>query len=163
LTILSGNSLTLDEYDVDVFILTDINNYLFDAPYTIYYDGDKVSIFNYKVLKHVTNKKVDIKFDDMIVRVMIGNEIGIPENYVKAIPDLFICFDKTSYPAKFFYRKAQMWVGAQISKVNVFGHIIYNGTTNRMVFTSENENGILFEGTTYVLLESEIHKRRMEK
>jgi len=56
-----------------------------------------------------------------------------------------------------------MWVGAQISKVNVFGHIIYNGTTNRMVFTSENENGILFEGTTYVLLESEIHKRRMEK
>ena len=55
--------------------------------------------------------------------------------------DLFICFDKTSYPAKFFYRKAQMWVGAQISKVNVFEHIIYNGTTNRMVLHRKTKMG----------------------
>ncbi|HCI28950.1 MAG TPA: hypothetical protein PKI14_10095 [Fervidobacterium sp.] len=163
MTILSGSSLILDEYNVDVFIASDTKNHLFDIPYTIYYDGDKVSIFNYKILRYSTNTKVDIKFNDMIIRILIGTEIGVPENYVKAIPDLFICFEKTNYPAKFFYRKAQMWIGAQISKVNVFGHIIYSGTTNRMVFTSENENGILFEGTTHVILESETHKGRTEK
>lgn len=93
MTILSGSSLILDEYNVDVFIASDTKNHLFDIPYTIYYDGDKVSIFNYKILRYSTNTKVDIKFNDMIIRILIGTEIGVPENYVKAIPDLFICFE----------------------------------------------------------------------
>ncbi|MEJ5258446.1 MAG: hypothetical protein WHS64_09400 [Fervidobacterium sp.] len=153
--ILSGSHFISSEYDVDILITTDVKGYNFSVPYTFYFDGNKVYIYQYGILKYTIDKKIDVKFEDFILRVLIGNEIGIIENYDKAKPDLFVCFEKTNYPSKFFYRKAQMWVGAQVSNVNVFGHIIYNGVVNRMLFSSKSQDGRLFEGTTYVLLNNE--------
>jgi len=150
LIIVSGNSLVVSEYESDIFITTRIEGHRFNVPYTFLFDDAKVFIYQYALLKHTIDKKVDVKFDNFLVRILIGDEIGIIENYIKNPAELVICFEKTSYPAKFFYRKAQMWIGAQLSKVNVFGHIIYNNTINRMLFSASagNSEGIVFEGTS---------------
>lgn len=155
--ILSGNVNLLDEYEPDIFIATNIKGYNFDVPYTFFFDGTKVLIYQYNTVKFAVERKIDIKIGKQIFRILLGNEIGIAENYVKLPPDLFICFEKTNYPSKFFYRKAQMWIGAQISSSKVLGHIIYNGTTNRMLFVSEGKGNasVLFEGTTYLILDDD--------
>jgi len=150
--IISGSSLVTTEYDVDILITTSINGYKFDVPYTFYFDGNKVYIYQYALHKHTIDKKVDVKFDNIVFRILIGTEIGVIENYVKNPPTLFICFERTSYPSKFFYRKAQMWIGAQVSKTNVFGHIIYNNVVNRMLFSVNSDEGVIFEGTGVVVL-----------
>ncbi|MGC9771234.1 hypothetical protein [Fervidobacterium islandicum] len=156
MTIVSGNALVTSEYDVDIFITTSINGYKFNVPYTFYFDGNKVYIYQYALLKHTIEKKVDVKFDNLVFRILIGNEIGIIENYVKHPPHLFICFERTSYPSKFFYRKSQMWIGAQVSKINVFGHIVYNNTVNRMLFSANVDEGVIFEGTGVVVLDENL-------
>ncbi|MGC8902705.1 MAG: hypothetical protein ACP5KD_05090 [Fervidobacterium sp.] len=156
--IFSGNPAAVDEYETEIFITTTINGHLFDVPFTIYFDGFKVHIFHYKTPKYTIEKKNDVKYDKYIFRILIGSEIGISENYVKLPPDLFICFEKTSYPSKYFYRKAQMWIGAQISGRKVIGQIIYNNAVNRMLFypKSENTDGVLFDGTTYLVVDDSI-------
>lgn len=159
--ILSGNISQLEEYEPDIIILTDIKGYNFEVPYLFYYDGSKISIYFYENLKYTVENKTDVKIESKIIRLLINSEIGVAENYTKLPPDLFICFEKTNYPSKFFYRKAQMWIGAQISNSTVLGHIIYNGTVNRMLFSPKtNENdGILFEGTTHLVLQDDIFSK----
>lgn len=153
--ILSAEPSFIDEYEPEIFITTTIKEHKFIVPYTLHFDGLKLHLYYFKELKHTIDKKIDIKYDKYIFRILIGNEIGIAENYLKLPPDLFICFDKTSYPSKYFYRKAQMWIGAQFSKTNVFGHIIYNNAINRVLFSQKAEanDGIIFEGTTHVVID----------
>lgn len=156
--ILSGNANQIEEYEPDIIILTSLKGYNFEVPYSFYFDSSKVFIYFYDNLKHTVEDKADVKIEKRILRILLNGEIGVVENYIKLPPDLFLCFEKTSYPSKFFYRKAQMWIGAQISKSKVLGHIIYNGTVNRMLFTpkSKEDEGILFEGTTYLILQGEM-------
>ncbi|MCX7653767.1 MAG: hypothetical protein N2Z58_03685 [Fervidobacterium sp.] len=155
--ILSGSATLLDEYEPDILITTSIKGYNFEVPYTFFFDGLRVFIYQYNELKYTIERKTDIKIEKKILRILIGSEIGIPENYIKLPPDLFVCFEKTYYPSKFFYRKAQMWIGSQISSTKLLGHIIFNGVTNRVLFSPEGkENGVLFEGTTYLILDDEL-------
>lgn len=151
--ILAGSPLIFHEYDAEMFITTDVREYNFDAPYTLYYDGGKVLVYHYNLLKTFVDTVADLKIDDIIMRILVGKEIGVAENYVRLVPDVFLCFEKTSYPSKFFYRKAQMWVGSQISGRDVFGTIVYNGVANRMLFSTRAENGIVFEGTSHAIFE----------
>jgi len=57
--IISGSSLVTTEYDVDILITTSINGYKFDVPYTFYFDGNKVYIYQYALHKHTIDKKVE--------------------------------------------------------------------------------------------------------
>ncbi|ABS60867.1 MULTISPECIES: hypothetical protein [Fervidobacterium] len=163
--ILSAEPSFIDEYEPEIFITTTIKGHHFAVPYTLYFDGLKLHIYHFKELKYTIDKKIDIKYDKYIFRILIGNEIGIAENYVKLPPDIFICFDKTSYPSKYFYRKAQMWIGAQISKTNVFGQVIYTNAVNRVLFSPKAEinEGIIFEGTTHVVIDDSYFTKQESK
>lgn len=159
--VLAGSPLILHEYDADMLITTDVRDYNFDAPYTLYYDGAKVFVYHYSSLKTFVDGVIDLKIDNVIVRILVGKEIGVAENYVRLVPDMFFCFERTSYPSKFFYRKAQMWIGSQISGRDVFGTIIYNGIPNRILFSLRSESGILFEGTSHAIFElTRVDKRQ---
>jgi len=143
------------EYETDIFITTKLDGHNLNVPYTFFFDGSKVFIYQYALLKHTIEKKVDVKFDKFVIRILIGNEIGIIENYLRSSANLIICFEKTNYPSKFYYRKAQMWIGAHLSKVKVLGHIIYNNIVNRIFFSAfaDNNEGVVFEGTSAFVLD----------
>lgn len=151
--VLSGSPLLVHEYDTEMFITTDVREFAFDVPYTLHFDGSKVYVYYFSALKTYVDSRADLKIDDTIVRILVGKEVGVAENYIELPPDLFVCFDRTNYPSKFFYRKAQMWIGAQISGVETFGLIIFNGVPNRMIFSKMRDNGVVFEGTGHTLIE----------
>ncbi len=152
--ILFADPVVLDELESEVFITTNIDNYDFSVPFTIYFNGIEVIVYEISQEKTRIRKKTDIIIDKYRIRILLSNEIGIAENYLQPNPDLVVCFEKTNVPAKFFYRKAQMWVGAQISKKKVMGVIVYNGITNRVLFEENQGNGILFDGTSYIVLDN---------
>lgn len=159
--VLAGSPPIFHEYDAEMFITTDLRDYNFDAPYTLHFDGAKVFVYHYTSLRTFVDGVTDLKIDDIIIRILVGKEIGVAENYVRLVPDIFLCFEKTSYPSKFFYRKAQMWIGSQISGRDVFGTIVYNGIPNRMLFSVKSESGIVFEGTSHAIFElTHVNKRQ---